>query len=571
MRIILVLTLCVIGACSSSETVIHERVHPPTTSVVEDATFSILAINDVYRINGLASSGAGGLDRLRSIRAAVEQDHPNLLFLHGGDLLYPSFMSRLFDGTQMIDVLNMMDGDDGAFDDKMFVVFGNHEFDQGSEEDVFGLQEHIFESQFTWLVANVDFEEAMGTTIAAANLQPTSLVSFGDFKVGLFGLMIGVEGVDYASFRSETESLKAQARRLSSELRSAGADFVIGLTHLDIGVDEQLLRVEGGPDLIFGGHEHEALLRELDGRFVFKADADAITARLVHVTIPADGSEPDIEHELIRVGDVENPGMYEAVTPDPAVAERIAWWTQRTSAVFCTDIDLALDCLDDILAKAGSELVAEELSIRGEETNLGNFVADLMAEAGRESGEIPEGAPVVSFVNSGSLRLNQNILEQGLVTRQHVEELIQYDGPLFLIKITPDQLVEALGHSAECRISGPWLQVSGLNYTAHPNAGTATDVEVNGSPLGTDDIYAVTVQFLADPDFFGNQDGYTFRKENIVGILKNADGSDIMLKELIYKGIDKLPLQDGFRNMDPTVEGRIRINMDTPGSPVCNT
>ncbi|NND72888.1 MAG: bifunctional metallophosphatase/5'-nucleotidase [Rhodothermales bacterium] len=572
MRIAFILCLCLVSACATSDRTVLDLPDIEESSPGNaDLSFSILSINDVYRIDGLASSGAGGLDRLRAIRAAVEKDHPNLLFLHGGDLLYPSFMSRLFDGTQMIDILNMMDGDDGSFDDRMFVVFGNHEFDQNSEEDVFGLQRHIFESQFNWLGSNIDFTSAMGTKISASNLQPTAMVTFGDLQVGLFGLVIGVDGVEYATFRSDTEYLKAQARSLSQDLRAAGADIVIGLTHLDIGVDEQLLRVSGGPDLIIGGHEHEALQREYNGKYVFKADADAETARLVHVTLPADGSAPIVEHSLLRIGAVEDPGLYEAVPPDPQVKARIEWWTKRTSAVFCNEIDLALDCLDDILAKAGSKLVAEELSIRGKETNVGNFIADLMAEAGRAHGDIPEGAPVVSFVNSGSLRLNQNILKNGLVNRQHIEELIQYDGPLFLIKISPDQLVEALGHSAECRISGAWLQMSGIRYTAHPNAGRATDVVVDGQPIGTEDIYAVTVQFVADPDFFGNQDGYTFRKENIVGILKDSDGSEIMLKELIYQGIDSLPVRDGFRDMNPQLDGRIQINMDSPGTPLCET
>ncbi|NND72647.1 MAG: hypothetical protein HKN43_13805, partial [Rhodothermales bacterium] len=137
MRIAFILCLCLVAACATSDrTVVDLPDIEESSPESADLAFSILSINDVYRIDGLASSGAGGLDRLRAIRAAVEKDHPNLLFLHGGDLLYPSFMSRLFDGTQIIDILNMMDGDDGSFDDRMFVVFGNHEFDQNSEEDV---------------------------------------------------------------------------------------------------------------------------------------------------------------------------------------------------------------------------------------------------------------------------------------------------------------------------------------------------------------------------------------------------------------------------------------------------
>lgn len=564
--VLLVVLAFILVSCSSSSTlpVVSE---PPAASAPSDRSFSILAINDVYRIDGLASSGAGGLDRIRAIRAAIEHDQENLLFLHGGDLLYPSFMSRLFDGKQMTDILNMMDGDDGSFDDRMFVVFGNHEFDEASAADVFSLQEHIFDSQFSWLGANIEFKKTMGTTIRGDNLLAHSIVDFGNLQVGIFGLAIAVDGVEYASFDASTESLQRQAVELSRQLRNDGADFVIGLTHLAIDNDELLLALEEGPDLIIGGHEHEAIVREHDNKFIFKADADAVTATLVDVLLPADGSSPTVSHRLLRVEHVDDPAMYENLAPDPMVTERIDWWLGRTSAEFCNDIDLAIDCLEDVLAKAGDKLVAEEISIRSAETNLGNFVADLMADAGRAFGNVPDNAPIVAFVNSGGLRLNQNILKNGLVNRQHVEELIQYDGPLFLIKITADELQSALNHSASCQVSGAWLQVSGLDYTAKINHGRAADVRVDDKPLTDQTIYAVTVQYLADPDFFGNQDGYTFTSDNIVGVLKDDAGDDIMLKELIYQGIDNLEVRDGFRHMAPKVENRIRLDKSPgPGS-----
>src|SRR5688572_9892594 len=50
----------------------------------------LLAINDVYRIEGVDGGEAGGLARLRSLRAELEREHPDLLVLHAGDLLFPS-------------------------------------------------------------------------------------------------------------------------------------------------------------------------------------------------------------------------------------------------------------------------------------------------------------------------------------------------------------------------------------------------------------------------------------------------------------------------------------------------
>ena len=348
-----------------------------------------------------------------------------------------------------------------------------------------------------------------------------------------------------------------------------GADFVIGLTHLEARDDRMLLELDGGPDMIFGGHEHDAMVIEHDNKYAFKADADAVTANLVHVTLPGNSDVPIVEQQLIRVQDVDDPAPYENIAPGNLLTDRIDWWVRRTSTTFCGDLDLASDCLQDVLARAGTTLIAEELSIRSKETNVGNFIADLMAEAGRDFGNVPDNATVLAFTNSGSLRLNQNILDGALINRQHVEELIQYDGPLFLIRLSADELTDALSHSAECRGSGAWLQVSGLNYTANTSEGSASNIMVHGSEPGDNPIYAVTVQYIADPDFFGDQDGYTFTRDNIIGILKDDDGNDIMLKDLIYKGLENHKMSNGFRILDPSLEDRIRLAGPDQASPDC--
>src|SRR6185503_2374576 len=102
---------------------------PAATSAPGSRSAVILAINDVYRIEGVERGTVGGIARVRTLRQQLEREHPDLLVMHAGDLLFPSFLSRSFNGEQMVDVLNGLDGDETAFDPRMFVVFGNHEFE----------------------------------------------------------------------------------------------------------------------------------------------------------------------------------------------------------------------------------------------------------------------------------------------------------------------------------------------------------------------------------------------------------------------------------------------------------
>ena len=115
-------------------------------TAADDRAFTILAVNDVYRIDGVAGGRQGGLARLRTLRRDLERTDGDVLVLHGGDVLSPSFVGRLFRGAQMIDVLNHLDGDGDAVDRRLFVTFGNHEFDAARRPDAAHLAARIAES-----------------------------------------------------------------------------------------------------------------------------------------------------------------------------------------------------------------------------------------------------------------------------------------------------------------------------------------------------------------------------------------------------------------------------------------
>ncbi len=155
--------LVLLAACASGrredaavfadlEKAVRDAEKPQTRTAV------LIAINDVYRIEGVEGGKVGGLARLRALRQELEEDHPDLLLLHGGDFLFPSFASRMYKGEQMIDVLNALDGNAGADDDRMIAVVGNHEFEDKKLADAARLDQRIEASQFRWLAGNVMFK-----------------------------------------------------------------------------------------------------------------------------------------------------------------------------------------------------------------------------------------------------------------------------------------------------------------------------------------------------------------------------------------------------------------------------
>src|SRR6185295_477710 len=128
-RFAVLLLLCLSG-CATYQAPAPATPAPAAAAKPNERTAVLLAINDVYRIEGVDGGTIGSISRVRSLRQRLEREHPDLLMLHAGDLLFPSLLSRTFNGEQMIDVLNDLDGDPAGFDERMFAVFGNHEFDK---------------------------------------------------------------------------------------------------------------------------------------------------------------------------------------------------------------------------------------------------------------------------------------------------------------------------------------------------------------------------------------------------------------------------------------------------------
>ena len=513
--------------------------------------FQVLHLNDVYRIEGVLD-GRGGLARVRTLRRDLEARCPGAVLLtHAGDALFPSLLSREYKGAQMIDVLNALDGAPGQVDPLMLFTPGNHEFDKGRLKDAGMLQARIDESEFTWLDTNISWKtDADGAPLVASErLANQVLIDVGGVRVGAFGLTIDKKVPEYVSLIDD--DVETIARTRSADLREQGAEVVIAVTHLEASVDAQLLdRLgEAGPDLIVGGHDHALQTAEVAGRYVLKGDADALRVRVATVSVDRQGA---VRVKRDKAGVTLGPG--DEIGVDPDVGAIVQEWMHEHEVAAC-GAD-ALGCLDVPLTESRTTLIAEETTIRRYETNVGNWVADRMLDTYRA-----EGAQV-AFVNSGALRMNQDVAAGTPLSRRIVEEIFAYPAGMQLIEIDAATLRAVLDNSvSDWTGSGHWLQVGGVAFRHDIDAETATDITLltadGPRPLGDDDtIRAVTVQYLLDPTI-GDQDGYAMlAMTDVVETPKN--GTD--LKAVVLDALTAA----GDAGIGPTVEGRI-CNTQRPG------
>ncbi|QTR52713.1 bifunctional metallophosphatase/5'-nucleotidase [Thiothrix unzii] len=504
--------------------------------VTPEKPLTILVINDVYRLDNLPY--------VRHLRASLEQSEGEVLMLHAGDFLFPSLLSQRYDGEQMVDVLNYLDGDGAAFDEHMFITFGNHEFEKGKLKHAQLLQSRITESQFAWLGTNVEFKsiEPGRQMVQADNLLPSKLITLNGVKVGVLSATTDVKGADY--IRRFIPPMQA-VRTTSRALRQQGAQVVIALTHLTLKEDRALLEQLGddAPDLIAGGHEHDRQSVQVNGRRIVKADADAMSAAVVRL----DAANP----KQSSVTFVDLPGKY---TPDAGVVARINQWDARFAEGFCGERGESNACLTQVLGKTAVDLIAEELTIRRFETNLGNWLADTARTSFADQGA------QIAFLNAGGMRLNQNI-PAGELNRRHLDTLFAYPTRLAMIRLSGAQLQAVVNHAiTDWTGNGRWLQVSGFAFKHNPATGTAEQLSLitpqGLRPIQADEtLLAVTNDYLLDAS--GDQDGYRMLGENLIVA---PDQPRLELKDKVLEALQ----QAGSAGIAPRVEGRV-CNASKPG------
>lgn len=476
---------------------------------------TILHLNDTYQFTPVDGGKRGGLARVMTIRKDALKENPNTIMTLGGDTLSPSVETRTYRGKQMIDAWNKVGLD--------YSVLGNHEFDIRTNE----LLERITESEFKWLGTNV-IDSKTGKIFAG--LPPFVIREIGGVKVGIIGFLLP-ETKETSSIEDHlqiTDFCKTAQEQLP-KMRAAGANTIIGLTHMFMGQDKKLAHCAPGIDLILGGHEHTLLQSSANGTPIFKMWADAREVGKFDLFIDRKtGKLTSMDWEIIPVTD--------EIADAPEFAPVFAKYK---------------DLLDQLAVGVGATSVpldALSHSVRTKETNIGNFIADAYRQAVGSD---------IGFVNGGSIRADLSY-NPGPLTKRDVLSMLPFNNPIVKVEVTGKRLMEILEHSVarsrEDNEPGRFPQVSGLKFTFDASklpGQRIIEALVGGKRVVDDAVYT-----LATSDFLVSRggDGYTMFKDAKVLLAADKAPRD---SEVFEKAIKDSP----NATIAPRVEGRItRIN-----------
>ncbi len=478
----------------------------------QEIRVTLLHVNDVYQFIPVDGGKRGGLARLITLKKEVMRENPNTIFTLGGDTISPSVESRTFKGAQMIEAWNAVGID--------YAVFGNHEFDV--KTDV--LLERMKESKFQWLGANV-FDTRNNKIFA--DTPPFVIKEIGGVKIGIIGFILP-ETKETSSMESflTVKDFCETAKELVPKMRAAGANAVIGLTHLFMAQDKKLANCADF-DLILGGHEHTLLQSSSNGTPIFKMTADARELGKFNLNFDNQSKKlTSLDWEVIPVTD--------------QVAD-----APEFTPVFERYKDL-LEKLAEPVGRTGTELDALSLSSRTKETNIGDFIADTYRKAVNAD---------IGLVNGGSIRADLTY-NPGALTKRDILSVLPFNNPIVKVEVTGKLLKEILEHGVarsavgEDGEPGRFPQVSGIKFsfdTTKPAGNRVSDIFVGGKRLFDEAKYT-----LATSDFLVSRggDGYAmFKDAKVLTTAENAPKDSEVFEEAIKNAPDK--------TIAPILENRI--------------
>jgi len=430
--------------------------------------------------------------RLAGLVASL--DGPDAAVVGSGDDTSPGVAATVSEGRQALDFYRAVDAD--------VETFGNHDFDFGAD----AARGIVADSPQTWVSANVRDEDGepfgRGEGVVAHAVERV-----GGDRVGFFGVTDpATDSLNPMAADLEFTDPYDAAREAVAELREAGVDHVVAVSHLG-GGDDELARVDG-VDLVLGGHVHSERVERVDGTLC---------------TRPGVNGEAVLEVTLDDAGDATATRHTPEDAPvDGRVADALR---ERVAAAG----------LDEPVGRVAEPIERSEAAIHGGECRIGNLVADAYREAADAD---------VGLQNAGGLRLGHDLA--GEVTEADLLSVLPFEEPIVAVEVAGAELLDAFRQMSAAVVDfgeDDWWHghVSGAEVVWDDDAAALVSATVDGEPVDPERRYRV-----ATPEYVLHSDHEFPAIDERHRVGEHGIQHEVLAAHVREHGID------------PRIEGRIR-------------
>ena len=402
----------------------------------------------------------GGLDRLATLVNAIRAERPNqTLLLDGGDTWQGSYTSLATNGADMVKAMNALGVD---------AMTAHWEFTYGTDR----VQELIEALDFPFLAANVrdtDWEEPV--------FEAYQMFERGGVSIAVIGQAFPYTPIANPRYMIPNWSFGVREEAMQKtvdEVREAGADLVVLLSHNGFDVDRKLISRVNGIDVALSGHTHDAVPEAVQvgktlliasgshGKFLSRLDLDVQNKEI-----------KEFRYSLIPV-------LSDAIEPDPEMAALISEIREPHEA----EVSRVLGQTDSLLYRRG---------------NFNGTFDDLICDALRSERD-------AEIALSPGFRWGATLLPGQSITVDDVYNMTSITYPnAYRVEMTGQALKEILEDVADNLFNldpyyqqgGDMVRVGGMGYriNIHENIGSRISEMTllpSGDPVEADKSYVVS-------------------------------------------------------------------------------
>jgi S-sulfosulfanyl-L-cysteine sulfohydrolase len=271
----------------------------------------------------------GGMDRVATVVKSIRAARPEALLLDGGDTWHGSMTSLRTKGQDMVNVMNALGVE---------AMTSHWEWTYGTER----VKEIVEALPFAFLGANifdVEWDEPA--------FEPYKIFERGGQRIAVIGQAFPYMPIANPGWMFPEYSFGIREQRMQEmvdEVRAAGVDLVVCLSHNGFDVDRKMAARVQGIDVILTGHTHDAVPEPIvigntimiasgsNGKFVSRIDLDV-----------RDGRMMGFRHKLIPI-------FSDVITPDADMAALI----DSERAPFKADLEEVVGQTESLLYRRGN-------------------------------------------------------------------------------------------------------------------------------------------------------------------------------------------------------------------------
>jgi len=272
----------------------------------------------------------GGLDRVATVLSAIRAErNGKVLLLDGGDTLTNSWTSLQTKGQDMIDVMSALRPD---------AMTGHWDFTLGDER----VKELVDKLGYPFLAQNIrdtEFEDRV--------FPASSMFERGGVKIAVIGQAFPFTPIANPRWMTPKWTFGIRASDLQKEVdevKAAGADLVVLLSHNGFDLDRKLARLVRGIDVILSGHTHDAIpeVTKVEGTLLVASGSNGKFVSRLDLDVQG-RSIKAFRYRLIPI-------FADAIAPQKQVADLIA----RVRAPYVPDLTRVLGQTQSLLYRRGN-------------------------------------------------------------------------------------------------------------------------------------------------------------------------------------------------------------------------